>query len=423
MPSNADVVALQMERVRPKLQELFETSSLASADIKKGSESEQISTRDYRLPLVLANGGDYGTFDPDGGDMGRGSGMETAVFISTYFNTKIAFELTNLQMYATASSERAVAKVFARTLASAMKEYQVYDDFSWHTSGNGVFATATATATVSGSTVYTLDTKFATQLCRRKMMCHVYDTTLATDRGAFRILKVDELANKVTLGTAAGVAATVSGAASTDVLVFDGVSGATPAWKHGLYFHNSSAASGTYQNLNRANYPQIVSSNFSAASGSLGAAMGLFLLDQMVQRRDNLGNLRGYAHMKQRTAWHLLGIQISEWQRGKSDGMIDVVPTVGKDGQGDFTFAGIPHKIDKHQDRTRIDWIDVKLFGRAILKELDFYTVEGRKLFEIRGASGGVAASMVFYMTQHEDWYCVDPGALGSITSLAIPTA
>lgn len=417
MPSNADVVSLQMEKVRSKLQEIFETSAKASAMVKRTAEVEQISTRDYRIPLVVANGGDYGTFDPDGGDMGRGSGPQFVHMIGTYFPVKFAVELTSLQMYATATSERAVAKVFARAMKTAMSEFQAYDDASFHGKADAVFATATAQATVGGFTQFTLDTVRATQLCRRGAKCHVYDTTLATQRagGPFRITAVDTQNNKVTMS------ATIAAAAATDKLLFDGVSGATPAWKKGLYLFNDDTASGNLLSLSKSANPEIIASRVNANSATLNAAHAMFLIDQMTQRRDNLGNLKGLAHQKQRTAWYQLGIQISEWSRGKSDEMIDIVPKQGSDGLAQFSFGGIIHMVDKHQNRDRIDWFDPKMMGRAVLKDLDYHTVEGRRLFELRGASGGVAAGMIFYLEQLEDWVNFDPGAGGYIDNLAIP--
>jgi hypothetical protein len=421
MPTNNDVLALQMERVRSKLQDLFETSNTLSARVKKSAEVEQISTRDYRIPNIFSYGGDFGKFDPDGGDMGLGSGMESAYMVGTYFPVKIAFQITNLQMYATATSERAVAKVFAKTMASAIKEFQVYDDYSFHTAGSGIFAKATAQATVTGATEYTLDTTLATQLCRRKAMCRVYSNDLQTDRGEARIIKVDVTGNKVRMGTSAGANLTVAGAANDDVLVFHGVSGASPVWKNGLYALSNTVTTGNFQSLSKVTYPELVG-NGIAVGGPLAAGHGLMLLDQITQRRDDIGNLSGVAHMKQRTAWYLLGMQISEWDRsGKSNAMLDIVPEVGN-GTGSFKFCGIDHLVDKHQDRTRIDWLDFKNIGRAVLKDLDYHTVDGIKLFPLRGATGGIAAGMLFYLEQHEDWYTPDPGKFAALTTLSIPT-
>jgi hypothetical protein len=418
MATNADVVSLQMEKVRSKLQELFETSNTASALIKRGAETEQVSTRDYRIPVVIRRGGKYRTFNPDGGDMGLGSGPKTAHMVAKYFPTTFAVQINNLAMYATATSDRAVKKAFAYALTSAMKEFQVYDDFSFHTAGNGVFATATAHTTAGGKSVYTLDSAFATQLCRVGMPCVVYLNNLSDNRdsGATRVIeKVNVGANQITLD------ATVTSAGTDDKFVFDGVSGASPAWKNGLYLFNTTTTSGNLLSLSRTEYPEI-NANAVNAGGLLSEIHGMLLIDAIRQRRDDeyVSGLVGLAHSKQRIAWFKKGLTVSEWQRGANDKMIDLAPNMN---EKTFMYCGVQHTIDKHQDRTRIDWFIPKLWGRSILKELDWHTVEGRKLFELRGATGGVAAAMVFYLEQLEDWYNVDPGAAGFIYGLTIPTA
>lgn len=418
MATNADVVSLQMEKVRSKLQELFETSNTASALIKKGAETEQVSSRDYRIPVIIRRGGKYRKYDPEGGDMGLGSGPKAVHMVATYFPTTFAVQINDLAMHATATSDRAIKKAFAYALTNAIKEAQVYDDFSFHTAGNPVFATATAHTTSGGKSVYTLDTAFATQLCRVGMPCVVYLNALGANRdsGATRVIeKVNVGANQVTLD------ATVTSAGTDDKLVFDGVSGATPTWKNGLYLFNNTATSGNLLSLSRTDYPEI-NCNVVNAGGALSEIHGMLLLDAIRQRRDDeyVAGLVGLAHNKQRIAWFKKGLTISEWQRGASDKMIDLAPDMN---EKNFMYCGVKHVIDKHQDRTRLDWFIPKLWGRAILKELDWHTVEGRKLFELRGSSGGVAAAMVFYLKQLEDWYNVDPGAAGFIYGLTIPTA
>jgi hypothetical protein len=422
MPSNADVVSLQMEKVRKKLSELFETSNVASNLVQRGAETEQISTRDYRIPFIYQRGGKYRTFNPDGGDMGRGSGPKATHMVATYFPVVYAIELTNLEMYATATSEKAVKKAFAYALTNAMKEFQVYTDYSFHTAGDGIFARPTSHSVVSSKSVYTLDTAFATQLCRRGMGCTVYQNNLsaarvgATDSLAPRTIeKVDIGQNQITLDQE------VASAGNDDFILFEGVSGATPAWKNGLYKFNNSSTSGSLLSVVKADYPEIVAQE-QPANGALNGVFGMLLLDELRQKRDDevISGIIGLAHSKQRTAWYKAGMTISEWQRGSKDKMIDLVPDMS---ERNFMYAGVKHTIDKHQNRTRIDWFNPKIFGRAILKELDWHTVEGRKLFELRGASGGVAAGMVFYLEQLEDWYSTDPGAGGYISGLTLPTA
>ena len=52
MVISTDVLQAQIEKVRPKVQELFETSDTVAALIKKGGEAEVVSEKLYRIPLV-----------------------------------------------------------------------------------------------------------------------------------------------------------------------------------------------------------------------------------------------------------------------------------------------------------------------------------------------------------------------------------
>ena len=58
----ADVLQAQIEKVRPKVEELFETSDTVAALIKKGGEAETISHKLYRIPIVTRRGGSFRFF-------------------------------------------------------------------------------------------------------------------------------------------------------------------------------------------------------------------------------------------------------------------------------------------------------------------------------------------------------------------------
>ena len=50
-----------------------------------------------------------------------------------------------------------------------------------------------------------------------------------------------------------------------------------------------------------------------------------------------------------------------------------------------------------------------------------FYNVDGRRIFEIRGASGGVATSQVFYITASFNYFLRNPAEVGYIYGLTVP--
>ena len=56
-------------------------------------------------------------------------------------------------------------------------------------------------------------------------------------------------------------------------------------------------------------------------------------------------------------------------------------------------LAGAPVTPSYNWDKTRIDFVVDEVWGRGEILPIGFYTTDGRKIFEIRGPSGGVAGS------------------------------
>lgn len=71
--ANSQVVALQLEKVRPKLPILYERDDTFFSMIQK-RDVERVSTRTARIPLQVYPGGAFGYVSFDGGDLGLGSG-------------------------------------------------------------------------------------------------------------------------------------------------------------------------------------------------------------------------------------------------------------------------------------------------------------------------------------------------------------
>jgi len=84
-------------------------------------------------------------------------------------------------------------------------------------------------------------------------------------------------------------------------------------------------------------------------------------------------------------------------------------------------IAGCPIKCSYSWDKTRIDLIISDLWGRAEMKSAGFYEVDGRKIFEMRGPSGGVATSQVFYLVVSFNLFVKNPAACSYIDGLTVP--
>ena len=442
--TNADVIGGQFEKVRPKLQEWYETTTLVSGLIRKASESHKISTfaaaagitgsgdgnlSAFRVPIMRYVGGDYGTFSYDEGDLGGGSSMKLDYMSIGYFPAEYAVEISSLAKEATASSEQAVVDVFKYHLKKSMKEMQGFEDTGYHQDGTGVLATGNGTGTpgTSSPMTYNLEPNFGPQRLRYNQPVDIFSNDLTTARnsgGPCRVASYDLVGKTVSLTFPGAV--TLSGTANTDKICFRGMAATVSvgSWKNGMYTFNNSATSGTTLGLNRATVVEIVTPNVAAGTTPLVPAHGLLLNDQIIQRRDEeaVAGMVGILHQSQRAAIYFTGIAISEWHRGPSDKMIDIVPTDIKQST-QVTWTGIKHYVSKKQDRSRIDWIIPKNWGRAMLHDLKFHEVEGRRIFELRSATTGFPkAGMTFYLIQTENVYNVDPGASGMITSLSLPS-
>lgn len=399
--TNADVIAGQWENYRPKLQELLETTYGVGAKIKKASESMRVSTwsqalssgqtlQACRFPIMRYVGGDYSTFSYDEGDMGGGSMTREDFMTLGYFPDLYAVELPQLSIKATATSEQAVANVLKLQLKKALTEMQHYYDTGLHQDGTGVLATGNGTGSPANTNpVYNLEPNFGPQRLRRNQPVDIVSADLTTNKntGIVRVASYDLQAKTVTLtGTVTG-----AGAVNTDRICFKGM---TPtltvgSWRAGIYTYNNTATSGFTAGLDRTVVTELITPNVNANGAGLVPAFGLLLNDQMLQRRDEtaLKNLVGIAHFSQRHAWYLQGVGISEWHRGASDKMIDIVPG-NTNYNTTFTMCNVEHIISKKQDRSRIDWIIPSNYARALLHDLDFFEgPDGQRFFVVRSST------------------------------------
>lgn len=429
----------QIEKVRSKVEELFETSDTAAALIKKGGEAEIISDKLYRIPLVTRRGGSYRYFNADGGDMGSGSGLAVTFMQAGYFYTDYVVELTQRAMDTTAKGEQAVLNAFAYNFKGAMKELQTIDDIAFHNDGTGKLTnSASATSTWGSSlTTYTFagasDAVGVSRL-RPGMIVGVFNSGGSTQRvgtGSTTEFQIDhvDFVNKVVY-----LNDTVASAAGTDILAFAGLAPTLASFqstwplsgdsaRHGLYYFNDANTSNYVLGQLKSNVTELLANNV-VANGYLAHIHGLILQDQIINRRDEsaYAGLVGLSHMAQRAQVYSIGIAMAEWMRTKpGEKMIDVMPD-GVNYTTSFPFAGLTCKLDKRQDKSRLDFIIPKKWGRAMLHDTKFHEVEGKTIFEGRATTGNLKATQQFILTQAYDYYNVDPGTGGYISSLTVPS-
>ena len=104
--ANANVIALQLEKVRDKVPLLYERDDILLTMIQQRGDVEKVSSRNMRLPLQVNPGGKAGSYNADGGDLGRGSGTAYDVAQVSPIFFRFAIEITKLVEYATTGRER-----------------------------------------------------------------------------------------------------------------------------------------------------------------------------------------------------------------------------------------------------------------------------------------------------------------------------
>ncbi len=406
---NSQIVALQLEKVRPKLPVLYERDDTFFSMIQK-REVDRVSTRTARIPLQVQPGGSFGYASFDGGDLGRGSGTSYDYAQITPVGIRFAVEITKLVEYATNASDKAIENAAKRNVADAMKQFRRDLDASLQTSGNGVFATV---ASVSGSTINLANTPFGARLLRENQRVQVYDPTLTTNRGSCTLLSVSKGLGQQQAVTVDSVPV---GTAANDVLVIDGVSGASPTFIYGLPYHHNSSTSGTWMGISRSN-PYAVANGVNANGAALTLPPIRLAFNQIRQSVgvDSLGSLIWHGHPAQVAAYEELGFVISEIEKGGSNQDLDLLFR-------NKTMGGVKIKENVHADTTRLDLVNLETWGRVEWLPIDFYEVGGSTVFPVYGASGGLAASYLFYLVTGVQFFIDNPKAVSSVTNLGLPS-
>jgi hypothetical protein len=84
-------------------------------------------------------------------------------------------------------------------------------------------------------------------------------------------------------------------------------------------------------------------------------------------------------------------------------------------------MAGASVKTHFNWDKTRIDFITESVWGRGEILPLGFYSTDGRKIFEIRGPSGGVMTADIFYLVVGMQTFVNNPAGCSYIFDLQVP--
>jgi hypothetical protein len=408
----AQVAALELERVLPKIRVLFERDDKFYANIKK-RDVEKISNRQMRVPLELRPGGSFQYFNADGGDLGRGGGptFDKAVLTSVFVSENI--EYTKLTQWSTDDERKAITNSVRRLTATAIDELRRQLDAQMMQAGNGVIGTVTTDTPAGGSNVITLTTDgFGARLMRYGQTVQIFDATLATLRGSGVITQWD-VENKTI-----SITPQIAGVIATDLIVTNGISAPTslPAL-YGVPYHHSNASTGTWLGFSRSATPEIRANRVNAGGSALSLPLPRLAMNKIGNRVgiDNTFKPNAWMHPCQKQAYEEIGQLVSIIQKVAKEERLNMYF-----GDG-MQMAGADVKDSYNWNQTRIDFVVDEVWGRGEILPIGFYTTDGRKIFEIRGPSGGVMTADIFYMVNGMQTFVSNPAACSYIDNLAVP--
>lgn len=405
------VAATELEKVLPKVRRAFEHDDKFWSSVEK-KNVEKISNRQMRVPIELRPGGKFRYFNPNGGDLGRGGGptYDKAVVQSVFMSE--AIEYTKLAEWSTDSDRKAVVQAVRKLTTNATLEIRRQLDSQSMQPGTGVIGTVLTDTPAGGFNVIVLTSDFGARLMRFDQEVQVYDATLATLRGSATITKWDVANNTIELYPQ------IAGVVATDVIVTAGISApaSLPAL-FGVPYHHSNASTGNWLGMNRASTPEIRSNRVNANSNPFTLPLPRLAVNYVGNRIGLDENFKPVAwmHPCQKQAYEEIGQLVSIIQKqGSSPDKMDMY-------FDKFQMAGMSVRESFSWNKTRIDIVNLDVWGRGETLPLGFYTSDGRKIFEIRGASGGVATSEIFYMVVGTQLFVSNPAATAYIDNLAVP--
>jgi hypothetical protein len=408
----SQVVALELEKVMKKVPVAYDFDDKFFAHIKK-RQVETISNRQMRVPINIRTGGNFGYFDPDGGDLGRGGGptFERAVLNSVFLRE--AIEYTKLTQWATDDSRKSVVNAVREMTARAMDELRRQLDSQMMQAGNGVIGTVTTDTPAGGENVIVLTTDgFGARLMRYGQPVQIWDSTLATNRGSATITYYDIANNTIKLSPQIG---SVTGG---DLIVTAGLAapGSLPAI-YGVPYHHSNASTGTWLGFSRVTTPEIRSNRVNASSNPLALPFPRRAINAIGNRVGIDNNFRpdAWMHPCQMQAYEEIGQLVSIIQKQAKDEKLNMY-------FGDMQMAGANVKASFSWDKTRIDFVVDSVWGRGEILPIGFYKTDGRSVFEIRGASGGIATADIFYLVVGTQFFVDNPAATAYIDALSVPS-
>jgi len=412
---NAQTIGLQLEKVRDKVELLYERTDTLWGMLKEESDVDVVSTRNMRIPVQALAGGNFSQWNPDGGDAGRGSGTtwDFGQITPVYFIFGV--EISKLAEIATNSDVKAIENVAKVEVENAMKQFNKGMDNLLNTDGSGTLDTVVSVTAPNIITVNNANQFYANQIIQV-----VTGATGGAIRGTCQILSIDANNSNLYIGGAGYPA----GTATSDSLQVQGSANVAGSSLLGIEYFQTSVNTGTWLQLPRSSYPGILNTPY--VNGNSQAVTPQLVRRMLSQIEIRLGGdvadqqkLIFYGNVDQRAAWENVGLVVSQVIQNQLGGSSseDMLKKTASS-----TMAGRKFVTSVHAKPGRIDGLCLSHWGRAENQKMDYLEFGGQTIFPIYGASGGVSGASIFYFWTGCNVFNANPGAGVYADTLAIPT-
>lgn len=390
---NQNTIAAQLEAVRPEIPILYPLDKTLLGLVRKKTEGlETVSSRAYRAPVEVLAGGQIRQFNPDAGNLGRGSGLKLDVLLLNQFFWVFAVEYSALAKVATDDKEKSVTNYVTRQMERMTDQFETGLE-AILSFGDGA-GTLGIVQSVSGQTL-TMDNGnqyFGNQVVQVFSAAGFF-------RGSFQILTNDGVANTITADPSTPLP---GGIIATDVVSIDGVAGPSVATSslNGVNYLQQSSSVGNYLGIQRAAYPGLFTTPFIAGNNSaITPQRGRAMINQvrfaMGAESPDATKFIWHFNLDMEAAIENIGLIVSTQIQTmvKGDMSVDMLKKLPPK-----TFGGRPIYPNIHAQPGRIDGLPLEHWFRAEIQPLDFYEVNGQTLFPIYGNDGGLASAFITYL-------------------------
>ena len=422
--ANAQPLERELIIYEKGIPELLEVDTPLLSLMEK-QEADPASNRATRIPLLTQISGTFQQASMNGAALGSTAGpvWNVATLTPIYFTG--GYSWTLLAQYATTGAERGVKTVTGEIMRLSIEAFRTQQDMLLNTAGNGVLGTITSVSSVTlTNDTYTLTTDgFKEELFMIGMNVDVYVANLSSKLGTANIIAINRVAHTIQ------VDATVGSVAGTNKILIGGLT-ATVTIQSSLFgvpYFQSDATTGLYLGLDRSLVSNVITPSVDAGSSALTTA---FIRAALNRIRINLGDkyfnaneskLIAYMHPAQADAYEAIAITMSAiWKDPTGNQEVDLL----FNNQNGLKMSNVPVRQSIHQDRTRIDFLDMNFWGRIVATDTGFVKFGDQIIWPQYGSSGTqLVSTAMFYLKAGLQCYNRNPLSGSYIKSLSLPLA